>query len=150
MSTGGTGVRLVVLTAEMLNECAGLRVRDDQQVFVDSNLYCIAECALTPSLRPFAIYAGETMVGLVVTGILAQERGLIQHMMIDERHQGRGYGEAALGEAVRVLCEQGCRAIELTYWPDNPAARLYARFGFVATGQVRDDEPVMALRCPAR
>jgi diamine N-acetyltransferase len=140
-------VSLRALTPENWDACIALRVREDQQELVDSNVYCIAECVVQPHLRPAAIYAGEVMVGLVVSGMVTGDRGLIHHLMIDGRHQGHGYGEATLRETIRALREQhDCRVVELSYWPGNPAVRLYERLGFVPTGEVRDGEPMMELR----
>ncbi len=139
-------VSLRPLTKDNWPECSGLRVAEDQRDFVDSNLYCIAECAVEPQWQPRTIHAGDTMVGFVVFGILDERTGAVHHLMIDREHQGRGYGHAAMLEVIRWFQTQPtCRHVQLSYWPGNPAVRLYERLGFEHTGEVWDDEPVMRL-----
>ena len=55
-------ISLRELIPENWGECAELRVREDQQAHVDTNLYCIAESKLEPHWEPLAVYAGETLI----------------------------------------------------------------------------------------
>lgn len=134
------------LTKDNWKECAELQVREDQEVYVDTNLYCIAEASFEPQWRPFAAYHEETMVGMVVYGVVSDGTGVIHHLMIAGPHQRRGYGRAVLLETLERLRSVGCREVRLSYWPGNPAARLYESVGFEHTGEEWDGEPVMALR----
>jgi len=139
-------VSLRPLTKDSWTECSGLRVAEDQADFVDSNLYCIAECAVEPHWQPMTISSGETMVGFVVFGLVEGGSGVIHHLMIDREHQGQGYGHAAMLEVIqRLQSLPACSSIELSYWPGNPAERLYERLGFEHTGEEWDEEPVMRL-----
>ena len=101
-------VSLQELTPENWEECAELRVREDQQVHVDTNLYCIAESKVEPHWEPMAVYAGETMVGMVVYGEVAGGSCVIHHLMTDRNHQGKGYGRAAMVAAIRELQARAC------------------------------------------
>jgi len=69
-------------------------------------------------------------------------------IVIDHRHQGRGLGRAALDALVAHVRGQPAPGdVVLTVHGDNERARtLYERYGFVATGEVLDDELVMVLR----
>lgn len=139
-------VALQELTSANWEECSELRVREDQADNVDSNLYCIAESRFETHWELVAIHAGQTMVGLVVFGDVGDGACVIHHLMIDHRYQGRGYGRAAMLEVIhRLNSRSDCRSIELSYWPGNPAARMYERLGFEHTGELWDDEPVMRL-----
>ena len=73
----------------------------------------------------------------------------INGFLIDEKHQGKGYGKAALAEMARWITAHfdECREIRLTVHKDNQTARrLYLRFGFQPTGEVFGEyEEVMAL-----
>ncbi len=139
-------VSLCAVTADNWEDCIALRVRADQEVYVDSNLYCIAEAYIEPRWTPLTIYTGGTMVGLVVSGAGDAGVYVIHHLMIDREHQRQGYGAAALREVVRRLrALPDCRAIALSYWPGNPAARLYEALGFAHTGERWGEEPVMQL-----
>ncbi len=139
-------ISLRAVTVDNWEDCIALRVRADQEVYVDSNLYCIAEAYIEPRWTPLAIYAEETMVGLVVSGGVESGVYVIHHLMIDRQHQRQGYGAAALREVVRRLrALLDCRAIALSYWSGNPAARLYEALGFAHTGERWGEEPVMQL-----
>ncbi len=53
-------------------------------------------------------------------------------LMVAEAERGRGIGRALLDEAVRWARASGVRKLELHVFPHNePAIRLYERFGFV-------------------
>ena len=109
------------------------------------NTLSLAQAYAETWWRPRAVCADTTMVGFVMYGRWPQgvQSGLwgdtfkpgidyIARMMIDERHQGKGYATAALAEVIAQIKVQGaCRAIELDYDRDNVAAgRLYTRYGF--------------------
>jgi diamine N-acetyltransferase len=125
------------LTPENWEQVVALSVAAEQQDFVDMNLYALAESKVMAWGEPVAIYAGEEPVGMMVYGEAGEGRCLIHHVIVDRRHQGAGYGRAALGEAIRRLrARTGCTVIELSYWPGNPAVRLYERLGFRYTGSI--------------
>jgi diamine N-acetyltransferase len=65
-------------------------------------------------------------------------------ILVDAAHQGRGYGRAAVLEALAVLGERtSATGFALSYQPANEVARgLYVSLGFVETGEVDDDEVV--------
>jgi diamine N-acetyltransferase len=67
--------------------------------------------------------------------------------LIDTRHQGRGYGTAALPALIDLIVERhGCSELFLGYEPSNEvASRLYARMGFVPTGEMHEGEIVARL-----
>jgi diamine N-acetyltransferase len=125
-----------------------LTVTPEQEDFVSSNLYSIAEAYLEPTWTPLAIYAGDDLVGFAMFG-RDDETGnwWIMRFMIDTQHQGKGYGTAALPLLIDLMVERyGCGEIFLDYAPDNDVAgRLYARMGFVPTGEILGDEIVAQL-----
>jgi diamine N-acetyltransferase len=73
----------------------------------------------------------------------------LARLMIDARHQGRGYGKAALAAILAAIKQQyGPQTIWLSISPRNTAAkRLYERFGFTVEqiGLETDDEIFMRL-----
>ncbi|HEY0047784.1 MAG TPA: GNAT family N-acetyltransferase, partial [Pyrinomonadaceae bacterium] len=66
-------------------------------------------------------------------------------LMIDARHQGKGYGKAATLEVIRRMSEiEDCRAIYLSFVPENTGAeKLYSSVGFERTGALNGNEIVM-------
>lgn len=139
-------VSLRELTSENWEKVVALSVAAEQADFVDTNLYALAESKVLGWGEPVAIYAGEEPVGMMVYGEADAGRCVIHHVMVDQRFQRAGYGRAALEEAIRRLrARPGCKVIELSYWPGNPAVRLYERLGFAHTGEYRGEETVMRL-----
>ena len=148
-------ITLRELTQDTWSECAGLAVCEDQRGFVAPNLKSIAEVQFYPGMVCRAVYADETMVGLMMFGpddgyAPLEERPsayALVRLMIDQRYQGRGYGRAALETLIAYLrAERGCRALYLSYVPGNTQAeRLYSDIGFRPTGLVQEGEIVLRL-----
>ncbi|HEU4323495.1 MAG TPA: GNAT family N-acetyltransferase [Roseiflexaceae bacterium] len=151
-------VTLRELTRDNWRACVALRVADDQQNFVASNLYSIAEAQFYPGILCRAVYAGETMVGFVMFGpddeySPADERPdayVLVRLMIDQAHQGKGYGRAALETVMSTLQrEAGARFLYLSAVPENVSAlALYRSAGFLPTGAVVDGEVMLRLELP--
>ncbi len=130
-------VTLRELTRANWEEACSLKVREDQRSFVASNLYSIAQSKFDPC-TPLAVYAGETMVGFLMYGTdpdIDPARGsyVVYRLMVAADHQGRGYGRAAMVQAMQRLRETpDCREILLGVAPGNEAAeKLYRSLGFV-------------------
>jgi diamine N-acetyltransferase len=131
------------VTRENFSAVIELTVRPEQADFVASNLYSLAEAAIEPTWTPLAIYAGDDLVGFAQFGRDDETgRWWLMRYMIDAQHQGRGYGTAALPVLIDLMIERhGCGEIFLDYSPSNDVAeRLYARMGFVPTGEVEEGE----------
>ena len=136
-------ITLRPVTRANFSAVVGLTVAPEQADFVASNLYSLAEAAVEPTWRPLAIYAGDDLVGFAMFGRDDESgRWWIMRYMIDAQHQGRGYGTAALPVLIDLMIERhGCSEIFLGYAPENAVAeRLYARMGFVPTGEVEGGE----------
>jgi len=140
-------ITLKEVTRDNFTECIRLKVRDDQP-YVASNVYSLAESKVAPENLPMAVYAGETMVGFVMFELDYQERELyIGRLMIDHRYQHLGYGRETL-EAIRQigLRDAGIDRIALSTNPKNTnGIRVYERFGFKDTGILDDGEEVFVL-----
>ncbi len=112
------------------------------------NGYSLLQAAYQPERYPLAVYAGEEMVGFLMDPPDPDDaEWWIYRRMIDQRHQGRGYGREAMEQVIeRIRRLPGCRRIFLGYEPENRAAeQLYARLGFRKTGEMRGGETVAVL-----
>jgi diamine N-acetyltransferase len=141
-------VTLREIDRENFDACVKLDVREDQKSFVAPNVYSIAQSRVEPTYTPQAVYAGAELVGFVMYGYDTDERcHWIARMMIDQRHQGKGYGRAAMTEVIRRLrTDPACREIGLSVEPENETAqRLYESLGFRKTGEMVHREEVMRL-----
>ncbi|MBB6673685.1 GNAT family N-acetyltransferase [Cohnella nanjingensis] len=149
-------IALRPVTRDNWLEAIALKGSEDQQAFVPSVAVSLAKVYIKPDgerveYLPFAVYAGETMVGFVMHAFEpgTSDSYWINGFLIDAAHQRRGYGTAAMDRMIAFIRERApaCREIRLTVHLDNAAAeRLYARFGFRRTGQIWGDERVMSLR----
>ena len=129
------------VTAENWDAVAHLEVHEDQRHFVASNSYSLAQAAYESGYMPVAIYDDETLVGFAMyTSEPWQGEFGIVRMMIDQRHQGKGYGRQAilaLNAALRQL--PGCTSIILNVVKENTRAwHLYQSLGFVIFKEGQD------------
>jgi diamine N-acetyltransferase len=141
-------VSLRDVTKENWQACVGLHLAPEQEHFVASNAYSLAESKFMPTFVPQAIYAraepdaDETLVGFAMYGYYPDgapplgQRHWIFRLMIAQEHQGRGYGTAAMREIIaRLEADPACDDVLIGYEPDNTIARtLYARLGFEERG----------------
>jgi len=140
-----TQLSLREVDGENWRACAAVEVRDEQRDFVMPVSYYLALCHYGGVWHPLAISVADEVVGFVMWAIDPADRsGWLGGLTIDRRHQGRGYGAAAVEAALRRLKEDhGCLSAALSYAPTNVRARgLYAALGFAETGELEDDEVV--------
>ncbi len=146
---GGTEIRPVT-EADFL-DAFRLQLAPGQERFVSHPVRSLAQAYVyREQCQPFGIWAEGRMVGYVMViydGDVPEYD--IWHMMIDASMQGRGYGSAALGlviDYIRTKPFGGANRIALTCHKENQtAARLYARWGFVATGAEDGEEAEYVL-----
>jgi diamine N-acetyltransferase len=139
-------VTLREVTPENFKECVNLKVADTQASFVASNVMSLAYSRFYPTVTPMAVYAGDEMVGFVLFGLDPDDdRYYLIRLMIDERHQGRGYGKAAVERVIEKMRENPeCRELYLSFVPENTGAEaLYKSVGFERTGEIAEGEIVM-------
>lgn len=79
------------------------------------------------------IYYGEEMVGFTLYGLDEEDHEhWIYRMMIDQKHQGKGYGKEAVQlviEDIQKMKEPHHQTISLSYEPDNEhAKRIYKKW----------------------
>jgi len=130
-------VELREVTPANFAECIGLKVLPEQQAFVATNVYSLAEAKADQSLQPRAVYAGDDMVGFVMYGRDPSDgRCWVVRLMVDHRYQGRGYGRAAMLAAMEALrAYPDCHEIWVSYEPHNSRAQaLYRSLGFEERG----------------
>ncbi len=103
------------------------------QVADDATLTAYAVCEVPDeSIARGAVSAESgTFVGFAVLEV-AGDVGFVLRLLIDARHQGKGYGTAALGCLIAILQDDlRVRLIATSHREDNPVvARLCARWGF--------------------
>jgi diamine N-acetyltransferase len=145
-------VNLREVTRDNFRQIARLKVANDQLEFVANNGYSLAQAKYEPEfkLTPLGVYDDDTPVGFVMYGA-SEENGreiwAIWRLMIDQNHQRKGYGRAAIEQTIkRIQAETGCDEIYISFVPANVAAKtLYSSLGFEDTGIIEDGEVVYKL-----
>ncbi len=132
-----------------------LRVSPDQLHFVSSVTESLAHAAEHPGARAiaWAVYADEAPVGFVMIAddVDPAHPEYVPHylwkLLIDERHQRRGYGAATLDLIVEYFRGRpGVEAITTSAVPgEGSPIPFYERYGFVPTGDISDGEVVLRL-----
>ena len=98
--------------------------------------------------RPYALYEGEEPVGFIMFDWRPEKKWVeIWRLMIDYRHQGKGYGRRAMELALeKIRRAELFDRVQLYYVPGNEKARaLYHSLGFGETGSTLDGEIQMEL-----
>ncbi len=132
-------------------ECIRLALKPEQERFMPSNLFHIAEARFYPEWTLLGVYADSRMVGFAMYGLDPDDMTVnLIHFMIDGGEQGKGYGKSAMEQLLRRI-RKDCpdQEIWLSLHPQNTAAiRLCKGFGFEfrVIGLETDDEVFMCLR----
>ncbi len=128
-------LHLKTITKDNWVKAISLRVKEDQVKFVASNAVSLAQLNFLENFLAKGIYYGEEMVGFTLFGIDEDDHEYwIYRMMIDEKHQGKGYGKEAVKlviEDIKNIKEEHHQTITLSYEPTNVhAKRVYEKMGF--------------------
>ena len=121
-----------------------LRIASSQEGYVNTVVDCLLEAERIPEGNPWyrAIYADGEPVGFVmlswnVTPDPPRIIGpwFLWKLLIDEQHQGRGYGQEAVGLVAGTARDHGATELMTSYvvGADGPEP-FYSRIGFVPTG----------------
>lgn len=128
-----------------------LTVREDQRRFVAQPAAIMARAWAYRDMRSQVMYVcdDETIVGMILWHDLpACNCYVLSELLIDERHQRRGYGQWAVKTLLQMLrAEKKYPQVILCYVDgDEPARLLYEKCGFRRTCDDDEDELAMALQ----
>ena len=152
-------LRLEKVTGKNVWSILKLHVAQNQESFVASNDISMIEAytAITGNgyAFPFGIYEDDTPVGFLMIGFdkddywddapsIANGNYNLWRLMIDKKHQKKGYGREAVRLALEFIKTFPCGKADfcwLSYEPENEtASRLYRSFGFTETGETEGNE----------
>ncbi len=144
-------VCLMNITRENLGEVLALEVNEQQKRYVSTTAESLSQAYVYGETAfPFAVYSGGEVVGFIMMGYYeAKGYYTLWKLLIDKRHQHRGYGREALRLGIEYMKERfGVRELYTGVTPGNTVARrLYESMGFAATGLVEYDMEEMRLEC---
>src|SRR5512138_2378649 len=140
------------VTQKNWRELAELKVHEDQNHFVASNVRSIAESQFgydDPDdghwdMYPFGIYNDEgAPVGFLMYGYnfaSSDMQAFIIRLMVDENHQRKGFGRFGMNWMLdHFRQDERITTVGISYEPENEAARkLYASLGFIEPGKMMD------------
>ena len=149
-------IELRKITEDNFEECIDLEITKEQENYVASNKYSLAEAyALTNgdyTPMPYAIYNGDNMVGFIMAVYQPIDENdpdddedvyYLPRLMIDKRYQSKGYGKQAMIkilELIRTFKYGKASAVILSCDCNNITAyQLYLALGFVDTGEIDED-----------
>ena len=134
-------ITLCEINEDNFDAIVKMEVAPEQKRFLASNAHSLAQCWLyreAGDVFPRAIHADGEPVGFLLFDADFEERFLsIWRVMIDCRHQGKGYGT----EALRIALAEAAQCGRFDYATldcseDNPAAHVYTKLGFRPTGEI--------------
>jgi diamine N-acetyltransferase len=151
------GVCLREITDQNREAVVALRVAASQEGYVSSVAASLEEARDTPEGNPWcrAIYveaepAGFVMLSWNVAPDPPQIIGpwFLWKLLIDQRHQGCGYGREAVKLVADIARDRGASKLLTSYVVgDGSPEPFYRQIGFVPTGeQDENGEIVLALR----
>ena len=139
-------INLKKITEDNFIDAFNLKLGVGQDKYVSHPIRSLAQAYVYRNqCQPFGIYNDDEMVGyvMVIYDYDIPEYD-IWHMMIDERHQGEGYGKAALEQVLAYIGTHpfgDSNRVTFTCNKDNETALgLYHSMGFRETGEEDDDE----------
>ena len=154
---GSVTITLRELTEDNTSALLGLRTTPDQERFVSTVSESLAEAAKYPHANPWfrAIYADEQPVGFVMLSWDVEPQPpeiigpwFLWKLLIDQRHQGRGYGGDVVRQVVEIIRGEGGTELFTSFvLGEGGPGGFYARLGFVPTGEL-DPAGEVILRLP--
>jgi diamine N-acetyltransferase len=133
-----------------------LRRGPGQERFLGSMESHFEDAADEPRAKPryWSVHDGDQLVGFVMISDNIEQIDedmlgpyFLWRLLIDARHQGRGYGTATLDAVVAYLRTRPNADVLLTSCGQGEGSPqpFYERYGFVATGEIKWDEVVLRL-----
>ena len=149
-------VTLREITEDNRQSVLALRCTPAQERFVTSVAGSLAEAAEYSNADPWfrAVYADERPVGFVMLSWDTEPQPpeiigpwFLWKLLIDHRHQGKGYGREVVEQVVELVRGQGATELLTSHVPgEGGPAGFYARLGFVPTGDLDSDGEIILSR----
>jgi diamine N-acetyltransferase len=137
-------IQLKELDRDNWEECTKLEILEEQNEYMPSNLYSIAQSKFMNNMYVWAIYKDDYMVGF--TSCILDDDGdmNVARLMIDKKYQGKGYGKLALTEVMTWIKRNfDNEQVWVSIHPKNSIGiKLYVGLGFslIETGFESEDE----------
>ena len=140
-------IKLDEITADNLEVVLKLKVSKEQENFVSTTAYSLAQAYV---YRENAIYADDTLVGFIMFGFYElRNQYTLWKFLIDEKYQNKGYGKMALALGIEYMKKQyDIKEMYTGVAIDNDVAeRLYHSVGFQLTGLIENGMKELRYVC---
>jgi len=110
-----------------------IKLKPGQEKFIETVDECLKEAETFNEWHPVAIYYEDEIIGFAMYGSFGLNKDTwIDRIMIDEKHQGRGYGKLAMMKLIDMVSkEYEVNVIYLSITEENRTAyNLYKNIGF--------------------
>jgi GNAT superfamily N-acetyltransferase len=149
-------ITLREITEDDAEAVLAVRLGPGQERFVTSVSDSLAEAEAYPQGNPWyrAVYSDGRPVGFVMLSWDVEPRPpeingpwFLWKLIIDHRHQGKGYGREVVRQVVELVRGQGATELLTSHVPgEGGPAGFYARLGFVPTGELDPDGEIILRR----
>ena len=149
-------ITLEAITGDDLPSVLAVELAPGQERFVTSVADSLAEAEQHPEGKPWfrAVHADGQTVGFVmlswdVPPSPPDVNGpwFLWKLVIDHRHQGKGYGREVVRQVVDLVRDEGGTELLTSHVPgEGSPAGFYARLGFVPRGDLDPDGEIILRR----
>lgn len=146
-------IEILPISASNRSEALELKVKKDQNNFIETVAQCLTEADELSLWKPVGIYVNRKLVGFAMYGLWIYEgkngRVWLDRFLIDEFSQGKGYATPVLKEIIhKITDEYGNLELFLSIYENNShALELYKKLGFEFNGELDiNGEKVMVLQ----
>jgi len=148
MTDTNLNVQLVPVDAANWRDVAAVKPLPKQEAFVASTTYYLCLAHYDAVWNPLAIVRDGSVVGHLMWAVdQGDDSTWLGGVVIDSAAQNQGIGRAAVLSFINRFSSGDQVNFALSYAPDNTVARhLYSDLGFIATGEMAEDEIVARLR----
>ncbi|MBM6617787.1 GNAT family N-acetyltransferase [Bacillus suaedaesalsae] len=133
-----TNIKLLEVNVENWYECCKLELLNEQKEYIESNAISISQSKFEPTLKPYAIYFEDKVVGFLMYNSVKEELDSywVYRIMIDKNFQGKGVGKVATELMISEIGKlPNAKKIAVGYHPENKGAhQLYSSLGFIDNG----------------
>jgi histidinol dehydrogenase len=137
----------------LLDAVLALQLAPGQRGLVSPPERSLAQVAYVPAGRALALLDGDAVVGMMLLYDARQDdekpapQLYVWRLLVDGRHQGRGYGRLAMQWVVDEARRSGFAEVGLSHvGAPGHAGGFYLKLGFSYTGEVDEGEHKMLLR----
>ncbi len=140
-------IELRTITEANFQECINLTASVENESFVDSVTYSLAEAwVFYADTKPFAIYENNKMIGFV-SMYVGEENHQITNFLIDDAYQKNGFGMEAAKVCINFLRNTyGATRISIPVDTKHVIAqKFWSKLGFDFSNTIEDGYVFMRL-----